>query len=249
MIMKKLGTVLCLSSALLVSTVAQSWEGNWLVGGSLGFSNRAGSFDYVELQRGAALPFTQQNYKPDLAEDSWLLGLFGGWQTRHNNIVMGLELAVDWLDDDDDMHFNFTDPNRAGWAATVNYKREFAIALSARFGYQLTSWIMPYARLGVSTSHDHLEYSAASSGTALAPAGVVVNIDDSHQNVRFLTGVGAELPIPQYAGLSVRAEYNHESRGKALKANGIGSDNATQVFVSTAPYANTGKLSLVWNFV
>jgi len=57
------------------------------------------------------------------------------------------------------------------------------------------------------------------------------------------------MPVPVWTGLSFRAEYDYHSKGRAVTAQTVASDGVTLVTASTKQGANTGKLSLVWNFM
>lgn len=242
--MKKIGTVLCLSSALFVSTVQAGWEGNWLAGISGGYAVREGSFDLTMLNTAAQ----QTKFIADLQNKSYILGLLGGYQFICNHWLWGAEINVDWHSNQDSDNFAFTDFTGLGWSAEAAYKRDFSVGLSGRLGYQFDSFFTPYIRVGVVASRDELEYTATNTSS------VTANIDDKRTVYRAMGGVGVEVPVsplfPSMTQLTFRVEYNHlahVSHSAAVEATGQASNGAL-VSAQSSPHINLIKASLIWNF-
>lgn len=238
--MKKIGTALCLS-ALLASSAAQAdWEGNWLFGVSAGYGGRAGDVDVTVNNTATGSSVTAGQ---DLSKNGWLWGLLAGYQVRCNDWLFGGEFALDWLHRNHSEQFAFVETATRSWTSTNKYKQDAIAALTARVGYEVATFFLPYLRAGIETSKDTLNtYGVANTGTVYAA-------EDNHRSWRFVGGVGAEFPIPDLAGLSLRLEYNYHSKGSAVDANVLASDNVSVVHTSTKQHANTGKASLVYNFL
>lgn len=244
--MKKLGKVLCLSSALLLSTAAQAaWEANWLVGVSGAWGERSGNLN-VDLEDSLVLPpaVNLTSFGDDVDDSGWIWGVLGGYQARCNGLLFGAEISVDWSDHDDSHNIFFQDIFGDNWASNASYDRDAIVALSARFGYELTSFLLPYLRAGIETSRDKLNYN----GIDITQNGAVAfNVDGSRRVWRFLGGVGLEVPFAMFNGLSLRGEYNFHSRGRAVEADGTANDAITFVNAESKQHANSAKVSLVWN--
>lgn len=239
--MKKIGMTVCLSLALLGSTAAQAWKGNWLAGVSGGYASRQGNMDLNIIQDN----LTQTTVSHDLSENGFVGGLFAGYDTFCNNWMLGGELKVDWHDSDDNNGFYFADNLGTATIANATYDRGTTVGLSGRMGFALSRYLMPYLRLGVEGSRDKLSLSTVN---AAAPS-VSASIDERRWVYRGLAGVGLELPIPKWEQLSFRAEYNFLSHGRSVTANGVASNNVTFLSASATQRTNEGRASLVWNFI
>jgi opacity protein-like surface antigen len=238
---KKFGTALFLSSALLLSTSTQAaWQGNWVAGVTGGYSKQEGEFHFNSQNPAGG---AQNVFSQELSTRHYLLGLLGGYQVICNGWLWGLELNVDWQNKHQDNNLAYTDVNNRGWEAGISYERDYALGLTGRLGYQVSSFFLPYVRVGAQGSRDKLHYYANNTFAQ------IVDIENRKTVYRFVGGVGAELPIPvEVAGLTFRAEYNYEANGGGVTAVGVASDNTTLVTVNMKPHSNVGKVSVVWNF-
>jgi opacity protein-like surface antigen len=247
--MSNLKSALGLSAILLVSTAAQAqWEGNWLVGISGGY-NWSSSSDFDLTLFHPAPGFQVTTVSEHIKDNGFIGGLLGGYQARCNDWLMGLELNVDWLDNHNDNDgFAFIDAVGAGrgWSATASVSQETIVGLTARLGYEVTCYFMPYLRAGVETSRQHLDFSATTVGLA---ANIAALGEGERRVTRFVGGIGAEFPIPVCKGLSLRAEYNYHSKGSALEVASLASDLGTLAVADIKPQMNTAKASIVWNFL
>lgn len=241
---RKLTVAVCLSTVVFASTAAKAeWQYNWLLGVSAGWNQNEGSGDgFITPPAPAAQTLFSGH---DVSDSNFIGGVFAGYQARCNGWLLGVELNVDWQGNGDDNNFVFTDATGATWAGTASYKRDATVGLTGRMGFEISPYFMPYVRAGVETSDDDASFSMANN--AVVP--LVVSASDSSRSYRFVGGVGAEFPVPMLSGLSFRAEYNYHSRGKALDASAVASDNLTVAGVSVHPHANSVKASLVWNFL
>lgn len=239
--MKKLGTIFCLSSALFASSMVQGWEGNWLVGASAGYADLEGHLNMTLGQAG------QTNFRGDFGHSGFSGGLFGGYQALCENWLFGLELNLAWQNKGDTQHFDFSDAQGLGWAASMHYKRDTILGLTGRAGYKIARCILPYLRFGVQGSHDKLHLDAATS-----PASFSFDIDGSRTVYCLIGGIGVEVPVPRVANLSLRAEYDYTARGRAVNAKGniISTTNLATGFAGgdMKPYNNSGNIAVVWNF-
>jgi len=240
--MKKLGIALCLSSTLFAAAAVQAggWETNFLLGISGGYAGTDGKLNYTMTSpAGVGTAFTR-----NLSDSGFMWGLLGGYQGRCNGWLLGGELNVDWWDHSGDKNLAFTDGTGAGWSGTTSFKRETNVGLTGRLGYEVASYFMPYLRAGVETSRDKLSFNASNSAQTLTLGG-----ENGRRAYRFVGGIGAEIPVPVVMGLSFRVEYDYHSRGRAVGVSGVASDNATGFSASTKQHANSGRASLVWNFL
>lgn len=242
--MKKLKIALCLSTALLASTAAQAqWQRNWLLGVSGAYNWGDGNADFSAFNSTTG---TLVTFSPSFDADGWDWGILGGYQARCNGWLLGLELSVDWPDRDSTESFAFaTVGNSVVGAATINFDRDTIVGLTARLGYEISDWFMPYLRAGVETGEDKISFTSII--TAPAPTAVASNSGE-RRAWRFIGGIGAEMPVPVLAGLSLRLEYNYHSKGRSVESTGLASDNVTVITTSTKQSDNSAKASLVYNF-
>ncbi|MBI2791446.1 MAG: outer membrane beta-barrel protein [Gammaproteobacteria bacterium] len=253
--MNKLKTALCLSVALLATSAQAQWQGNWVLGVSGAYNWFGNDNDDNNLTifhnttgRVTSLNFGN-NFNDD--DDRWGWGLLGGYQAKCNGWLLGLELAIDWLDHDGDDNgaFVFTDNNlpRRVWAGTADWDRDYVLALTGRWGYEMSPYFMPYLRAGVETSRDKASFQLNTADNLLP---FLTAADDGHrQSWRFVGGIGAEVPVPVVAGLGLRAEWNYHSSGRNIDTAALANDNGTLIVVDgDSHHTNTAKLSLVYNF-
>lgn len=264
--MKKLGTAICLSSALLLSTAVQAdWQGNWLVGLSGGYAEREGK-DYITII-GGPVPFggAQTVYNQRLEDTGWIGSIFGGYQFRCNRWLLGAELNVDWRGYEEGNDFVFEDasgiaglgalideaiPDPRPWAAGVKLERDWVVGLTGRMGYELAPYLLPYIRLGAEWSRDELQFVGARQSGAIPLSAVTVAGSEHKNSYRLVAGIGLEVPVPTIAGINgitVRAEYDYHSRGQTVGVTTAASDNVTLVNSSMNPTEQSAIVSLVWN--
>lgn len=243
--MKKITALALLSSLMAAPLVAQAgcWEGNWLLGVSGAYNWFENDFDVSVNIPGVPLAFSAND---DFSTQSWMWGLLGGYQVRNDEWLIGAELNVDWDGESHHSRNNAFATTVAGRSinANVGYKRETTIGLTARLGYQVSCWFLPYLRAGVETSRDKYDVSITDSGVAAA----AFNGETSERSYRFVGGVGFELPVPVCAGLSFRGEYNYHSRNKALDLTGPWSGQVATSSSNAHNHTNTAKVSIVYNF-
>ncbi|MBS0287188.1 MAG: porin family protein [Proteobacteria bacterium] len=249
--MKKISLALCLASALFANSASAQWQGNWLLGvsGSYNWYDNGDFEGNISHPTGRVTNFGWLT-DDDNEDDRWAWGVFGGYQARCNGWLFGAELAIDWIDNDDqdNNNFVFTDanaPNR-GWVGNAGFSRDYAIALTGRFGYEVFPFFMPYVRAGVETSRDKISFGLLTADNA--QPFLIASGDGRRQSYCFIGGFGAEVPLPLADGLAFRAEWNYHSDGRTVDASGLANDNATLVTVSNQQSVNTVKASLVFNF-
>lgn len=247
--MKHLTKAVLMSSMLLTASYSAQaqWQWNALAGVSAGYGDRSGNFNFSTTTPPPGL--FQTHIVQNHSDSGFIWGLLGGVQAHCNNWLFGAELNVDWHDFDEHTNHSF---NRVVGAAAVlpasasaTYDRGTVVGLTARAGYQMAPYIMPYIRLGAETSND--EYSVTG---AFAPNNnPAFTLLGDRRTYRFLGGIGVEVPIPSLLGLSIRAEYNYHGRGKVINIGGAASDGVTYVQSSMKPRTHSGKASVVYNFL
>jgi opacity protein-like surface antigen len=242
--MKNIKSLICLSSALVLSTPAMAaWEGSWLLGLSAGYGARSGDATASIAYPAPSTVLTDIVH--DNKDSGFLWGALAGYQARCNGWLFGAELNVDWHDYDDAESFAYTNGLLQPTSGSFAFDRGTVLGLSFRAGYELNPYIMPYIRLGAETSDDDLTFST----TTNTATGVNAVITGSERTVRFLGGLGVEMPIPAVSGLTTRWEYNYHSQGKVVDARGYSSDLATFLTAGSKPDTHSGKFSLVYNFM
>lgn len=243
--MSKLKTALSLSTLLIMSSVAHAgWEGNFLFGVSGGYGERSGNLnvDVIELATGETV-----SGSVDLNRSGGFWGLLTGYQARCNGWLVGGELAVDWPNRHQTNSFYFVDADGDEFLANGSYKQDALVALTGRLGYEVNCFFLPYARFGIEGSRDKFNVNGINTNGAVGTIGF--NADGSRTNYRWIAGIGAEMPVPVLSGLSFRLEYNYHSKGRGISGSTVTTDNEDVIYASTKQHANTGKASLVYNFL
>lgn len=262
--MKQLSKAAGLSSLMLLSTAANAgWQGNFLIGAEGGYAWRDGNLNQTILDFNAAPRFIQATHQGSngFADSAGLVGLLAGYQAQCNRLLLGLEANFDWHGSEDSKAFHhLSDTNPAGLLiehhnAYASYERGFTIGLSARAGYEMTRWLMPYIRLGVETSRDTLRYTS----NLQTPVGgvtlpVFTQLEDKERSYRFVGGAGFELDT-YIDELSLRFEYNYVPNSKRVKASGGSTDTVIAAFspteehfVDTKQDQHVAKAAIVYNF-
>lgn len=241
--MKKLSTALLMSSAfLLVSANANAnWQWNVLLGASAGYADRSGDFDFQSSRGGNAT--TVNAVAQDHSDNGFIWGFLGGIQARCTPWLFGAELNVDLHDFDDTQGHAYSTVSGGSLASNARFERGTVVGLSARAGYEMAPYLLPYIRLGVETSKDDLTVNGLYSN------GTTFGLADSNRSYRFLGGVGFEVPVPTMENLVFRLEYNYHSKGSSVDVSGLANDTATAVLASMKPKTHSGKASIVWNFM
>ncbi|MBS0290424.1 MAG: outer membrane beta-barrel protein [Proteobacteria bacterium] len=250
--MNKWRMALLISTALMATGAQAQWLANWVLGLS-------GSYNWIDADENGddqKAGFLISNFAMtefDLGEQSnnvWGWGVLGGYQARCNGWLLGVEFAADWLDsDNDDNGFAFTSvsPFNRSWIGNVNFERDYILALTGRMGYEAYPYLMPYIRAGVETSRDKVNFIVFTPSTNGGVPFLTASGDSHCQSWRFIGGIGAEVPIPIFAGVTFRAEWNFHSNGKSVDATALANDGATLISVSGKQETNTAKISLVYN--
>jgi opacity protein-like surface antigen len=241
--MKKLTTALCLSAALFATTAVHAqWQYSALVGVSGAHLWGDADVNYFVYDSIEPDNFKQ---KFEVDNDRWAFGILGGFQAKCNRLLLGLELNIDWQNDHNIDGNLITVFNNSPFSSlAIDYDNDAVVGLTGRIGYDINSWLMTYARAGVETYERDLSYTNTSLITVFSSAG-----DASRRTWTFVGGLGAEVPVPVLAGLSLRAEWNYHARGKSVEVTALLTDGQTFDTVSVRPDAsNSVKASLVYNF-
>lgn len=208
------------------------WLDNWLVGVSTGYITRE-----ADIVSSITTVSDYGSFSRNSSDNGWLGAVFGGYQSIYRQWLIGGEFNLEWENVNSSHDYMF-----AGDEVSTRYRRKGVIDFSGRAGYALTSNLMPYLRLGVEVSRDSL----ASSFEGITPDAFIYNKAWIH---RFLVGIGAEMPIPDTCGLTVRLEYDYHSKGKTIEdfgATGIGLQTI-EYYTAMQPRSYSGRVSLVWN--
>jgi opacity protein-like surface antigen len=239
--MKKLTVIACLSTLLAAPIAAQAnWKTNWLVGASGGYNWYEGDFDVTIDIPGGPVSFDDTR---DASSKGWLWGIFGGYQAMCDGWLIGAELNVDWENNNHTQNHLLV-AGASSFNATTTFDRDATIGLTARLGYEINCWLLPYVRLGIETSRDEVDVTIGSTTT---PA-LAYSASGSNRSWRFVGGLGVELPVPACDGLSVRAEYDYHSRGTGLDHNGDWTGVVGNSSTNHHSHTNTAKASVVYNF-
>lgn len=242
--MKKTLTSLLLCVAGLSTTAAHAaWQSNWLVGASGGYASAKGPFNLTILDTNGRQNVFNHTYK----DSGFLAGLLAGYQARCQRWLFGLELNADWRDLDRTHDFAQTlttgNANGVGFTGTVEYDREWALALTGRVGYAVAPYLMPYLRVGVEGAEDELTVTGLINNTN-AP----FEFDDEDWTYRLVAGIGVEVPLAMFIdGLTARAEYDYHHRGQGVTAR-ANIFNGALVAGEMKERNQTGRISVVWNF-
>jgi opacity protein-like surface antigen len=250
--MKGIQKLLMLAAVSCLSTsVHAGWEYNWLLGVSGGYAERDGDVNISIFGPGPTFDFS--SFNRDVGDHGFVGGVFGGYQARCNRWLFGAELAVDWEDTDADRPFASTITPSVGapigFSGAASYDRGTVFGLTARAGYALSKYILFYLRAGAEWSRDKLSVNAA---TVFTPATVFIipyAAQGKHSVTRFVGGVGVEMPVPIWDGLSFRAEYDYHSKGHSVNAYGFDGVAGNGLVADAKPRINSVKASLVWNFL
>lgn len=244
--MKKLTSALILASVVSAfgPTVNAGWEYNFLIGASAGYGDRSANFEFnsIHTVAGAVPTDVKLNY----TDDGFIWGLLAGVQATCNGWLFGAELHLDWADFDQNTPYTVN----LGIPATpaflnARYERGTSLALSARGGYQMTPYLLPYFRVGVEVSDDKL----ITNGVYATIPSTTFHFEDSRNIYRLLLGAGLEIPLHTIPGLALRGEYNYHAKGKRVSSSGATNDLLNSVGVNMKPDEHAGKFSIVWNFI
>lgn len=222
---------------------------NFLVGGSLSYAAQKTKF--VTRYTAPALlpnPITiYTDHSEHLVDNGVLMGLFAGWQWRHNRFMAGIEASVDFDDFEKSESFVYQEAI-TGFNViygTTLYDRGDLFGFSGRLGYFVTPFFMPYVRLGAQFSRDEVNYQAY-----IGRPGVSYPQPDFSSEKRdvwgILGGVGAEFPT-YIGGSTIRIEYNFVRTESII----IG-DNTFPIIGEHKfrnPETHIGRVSWVWNFL
>ncbi len=241
--MNKIVTALCLSSAVFACAPSQAaWQGSWVVGASGGLVHDRGELTVTDVSDGR-----QTVVVPRFQDEGWFLGLFGGYQWLCNRWLLGLELNLDWYDNDsDDNNFAYTSSDNTAWNVHSEYDREWVVGLSGRMGYEIATYLLPYVRVGLEYSDDDLHYAQTINNSNPVFRNAA---DASQDSVRLFGGMGLEVPVPKFNCLTLRFEYDYHTKGKRVEAvnNITDAQGSDIVSASRKPYTQTVFASVVWN--
>ncbi|MBS0290417.1 MAG: porin family protein [Proteobacteria bacterium] len=239
--LKRFLSNLCFCWALLFCTAAKAqWESNWLLGLSAALAEREDKLD-LTINHGDEF---FSGFSNDQDDNGFVAGILGGYQIRCNDWLFGAELNAQWQDLGQENITAFTDALEHGIELNAQYRQRNIIGLSGRAGYEMFPGFLPYLRLGVLTSRDKLTVVGAS----LDPASSF-DIEGDRQVYRWMGGVGVESPICMLMGLSIRAEYNFQSKGGVVEATGLNFDNVSFAAAHMRPKTHQLLVALVLNFV
>ena len=235
--MKKITLLLSLVSLLMANAVHAEWESNALMGISGGYEWRRSDVNVeVDILTTPIIAF-----KHPLNDNGFMWGLFAGYQWHCNGWVLGGELSFSW-DNNDKNHNTTLSVGGVPALVSTNYDRGLIVGVSGRWGYEIVDLLLGYVRLGLESSKDRLSVTGILDGQTLAA-------DGKRRPFRPFVGAGAEIPIPLWLGLSMRAEYNYHFKGKSVLIEGATDGNPVSVFANSKPIMHTVFASVVWNFI
>jgi len=232
---------------MLLTANAHAWQGQALVGASGDYARYDGQYDIGLFYSGIPL-LPQTNFQDRQRNHGFGGGVLAGYQVTHNQWLLGLEVAADWYDTNQERVSTFTDDFSAlVWNTSLQYRNKGFYAMSARAGYAMAPFFLSYVRLGVEATH-HEMIARFQGAPTVYPSGLTLK-EDPWQNHVFV-GVGAEFPLTTSCDLSLRMEYNYHFPSYTLRGSGrINDGGINPLFsVEAKPSIDTGKVSLVWNF-
>jgi len=182
---------------------------------------------------------------------------------------VGLELNADWEGRHKERSYQFVqglnDLDAANSTTTTlditaRSKRDTTVGLTGRLGFEMLPWALTYLRFGVETSRDKLAISGQVNDETVPLVATFATAEGSRRTWRWVAGIGAELPLPVIAGLTLRAEYDYHAKGRRVDTSATGTPNfaiaaapaRTVAFSQAAnlrPAEHSGKLALVYNFL
>lgn len=240
---------------LLPFNAMAEWDWNVLLGASAGFANRHGTWiTDLNYSNPVIVPpgFFRNAVHTKITDEGLIWGGLGGVQAFCGPYTLGIEFSVTKPDYDEQHHYAFADSqNLIGWNGAARYDQGMIYALSLRGGYQLLDWLMGYVRIGVETSKDELQASFIPN-TAVYPFSYAFS--KSKHSLRFLGGVGLEVPLLLLEGLVLRAEYNYHANGRKIDMTAGFVETPTfgidPVFgLETKQRTHAGLASIVYNFL
>ena len=246
--------LLCVLLFAMTPTLAQArWVDNWLLGASLGYGDREAtlrtqSTPFLTNPDGDLIEFIPTQIHTDFTDKGFIQSIFGGYQAVCNRWLMGIELGIDWHHFDKIHPFLQVDAfNPIVFEGFARYKRSGMIDISSRWGFAITEYFMPYLRLGAEFGRDVFEIdfvpTLGNFGTS--------STKQKHWTHRFLVGAGAEIPLPNTCGATLRLEYGYHSKARSfvLESGTVPVPDIIIFNTSIQPSTQTVRLSLVWNFL
>lgn len=223
---------------------AQAWQGNWLLGASVGMARHI-EHDNINLSysRIPLFPTTylQENYRYRSA--SW--GVLAGYQLTCADFLVEGEGNLNWFGNHKSRTVNITDLiNAVQFDVHPEYKQDATLGFTGRMGYAMSSYFLPYIVLGVEGSHD--AYSVSYTRPPFS-----TDSETQRWAYRFIAGVGTQIPLDFCRALSVRIEYNCHLPYTYLQTNSAMVDGLVNPLFSSQskPKIQEIKVALVWKRV
>jgi len=246
--LKPLIQYLGLSALLLGSgSVNAGWAtplvDNWLVGGYVGYGHRQATFQSSIYYESNPPLFPTRDAR-EISDTGVIAGMLLGYQAISNRCLAGIEVNLEAQPVDSQHGFAFRDDlGEFGWVGNLRYQTSLTLAVSARLGYAIATYFMPYVRLGVEFDQD--DFRTSFDNTLIGN----ITISETHWTHRFLLGFGAEVPIPNTCGITMRLEYNYHSKGRTIEPHGVIIDHLISPSLTSAmqPYMKSIRLAVVWN--
>lgn len=228
----------------------QNYQGNFLVGGEIGYARQEIKDFVTRLNANSPAPFgfvTPLSVRREtMSNGGGLLGLLAGWQYRCERALFGAEASVDFQTFDQPRPFMFTDSNNFSYSATAYYDRGPLFALTGRAGWFVTSGFLPYVRLGAQVSRDKVNFQVFPFSSVM-PMGALKDFSSArHSQYGVVAGLGIELPALIGAS-TVRVEYVFSKTETATIIDTQGPIYGKHTF--KRPEVNALKVAWVWNFL
>jgi len=215
-----------------------------LVGGTVGYARINGMYP-VSIGYTIAPGLPPLTVIDNFREFGWMAGVIAGMEWHFNGWVLAAEIEFDHYSSDHRSSFQALDHvNFLGWNVTEEFTRRWSGMVSARIGYPMAPYFVPFMRLGLEGSRDQLESTYASIGAIHYQLAV----DSKRWLERYVAGVGVDIPICLNKPWWVRIEYDAH-----LPFNNIDSQHTivdgllNPSFESGAkPKTQTIKVGLIW---
>lgn len=243
--------LLLVFSCTVRASIFEGWIGNYLIGVSAGYIDLYGEIDTTLTYHGREFrqDIFQASYnRRNFTNSSFVFGVLAGYQEIYREWLVGVEINFDFQALDKESKFILSDlEHEIDWSSIVHYQRKNMIGISGRLGYAVTPYCMPYVRLGGEFSRDKF-IGVFQGDFNVFPHELVIG--ERHWIHCFLLGIGAEIPLMETCGATIRLEYTFHSKARTMQGFAVFTDRIFVPSIQTGmqPRMQSARLSFIWNF-